>query len=564
MNGRYPPFIPSSGPGLATLAWTGFGIALLVTSSPAHALPFAWANFAQLHGTSLGEMKVTDSDPANSGDNVHLACDPADYGYTSGWPYPRSLLETIYQATSPGAGAPDYDQGPWDLNSANDTYATMQASGLNLFFADVNGTNQIMVRPSWEARDECNWLSWAALNDTIDHAQNNGLSTHDSYTGIFLGPGSQTEDDWACTDLEFIERARLEAADHPDIVKALLFDELWRLLEAPDHTWGTDGGTPLGATLPDGKHWDSSNVDALQEALAGNYLGPDANIYGQVDTLCRPKASSLSGSTVELWARMIPEGLPRYVVDSAVLGVPKDLAMTGSADFDFLAGQALAVAYELPVSVSEWQFMMPLRIELEFLSLNAATVDPALNPGLDLETIVNGTTVDTIALSSRTHKDIDSERLCLWSNVSPVPAGCSNSLLVSPYVPYTNTLTFNLSATADTDPNTDRIAYVWGVRLHMIDHATDQIISTSDYILPSDGAYSFHSNAVGDFPGAAGIASDNSAWRVRQHIDGVTIANADPKNPRINDEAFELLDRTRLCDPARAPGAAGNAQAVHC
>ncbi len=243
-------------------------------SRPAAAATWSWpSGGAPVQGAWNAELKVTDTDPDHRGDaddsSLTLFCEPPS-GTT--WPYGSTELERVYDASA----ALDHDSGIWALNSANDLRASALDDGVNLLLFYVwgnqdalfaSGTNEIKER-------ECAWHGLAAVDDLEEACRSfpppPWCGDGEVHTGILLGPpqASDMPDRWPCDALDFIERARDEAADHPDIHRVVAYDELWLILDGPETGFLQPHDTSTGS-LVEYRHWSSENVRALYRMAHG-------------------------------------------------------------------------------------------------------------------------------------------------------------------------------------------------------------------------------------------------------------------------------------------------------
>jgi len=223
-------------------------------------------------------MKVTDGLADHEG-NGSLTCDPG----TATWPYDTTELDRVYATST--SGLPDYAQGIWSLDSANDALLTMAEHNMNLYLASVNGGAEHLPWSSQEAN--CYWHSLAAIDDVVQYCLDNptdgDCSAYDeAYTGIVLAPGT-IDTKWPCDSWGFIKRARLEHNDHSDVLQVVAYDELWRLIDGPDTSifQSFDKATDSWKA-----HWTPVNVDALYTAAHASSVSRSEDINSTEDTSC--------------------------------------------------------------------------------------------------------------------------------------------------------------------------------------------------------------------------------------------------------------------------------------
>lgn len=503
---------------------------LIALTAPTVGHASSWATAVPVRGSALGEMKVTDTVPANEGSptgpyvpSASLTCDPAYTGAT--WPPTVSELD-VYYNTSTALGAPTpafpggeplfeplYEQGVWALNDANAMADVLELTGQNLYLADVGGDHWVPnPGTASAATHECNWLSLAALDDVLERRQSYGV---DIKTGIFLGVGTTAADDWACDYYKHIGRARQEADLHGNM-RVVYFDELWRTLYQPEtNLWSSTAGA----------HWAAWNVEALWEHVHGNYPGPDIDVFGNISTdgaNCPEKAVGTLGSAdLELWSRMQAPAIPRYVVPSAILGMPADPAGAGSTDpfYDFSSGDVARVSWDVspPPLPPTWQTTHPnWEVVVDFLyasSVGAGAPDQGLE--LELEVNFQPGSGGAVSLYQLDIYDVHRSRMCILSSAGTGAPLCGNAWVTGGM----NLLEFDLATTQPTTSHgLDRMVYLWGARVQYIDTDTGQAFATTDLAL-ADAAFN-----VGGSPGGAVYAQPNDFFLVSPWLDGVAIA----------------------------------------
>lgn len=115
---------------------------------------------------------------------------------------------------------------------------------------------------------------------------------------------------------------------------------------------------------------------------------------------------------------------------------------------------------------------------------------------------------------------------------------------------YVNTITFTLEPTDDTDPDLDRLAWIWAIKVEYTD-TSGEVFWKYDYLDMNLGPTFSTSSGVG----AAAIAQTNGQWRVAPWLDGVTV-NHDISEASFNPDAFDWMmahtcDWMHNLDPAR-------------
>ncbi len=546
---------------------TVVGTTILIVQT-AHAQSFATTS-GPIRGSIEGEVKVTDADPSHEGSPAFsgstyqyswaLTCDPDHYRTVSGgtpasWPFTTAELDHYYQTTTPTSGGipssePSYDAGVWALNDANSTISVLWSTGQNLYIADVNNAHSYVTTWGEEAaRNHCNWMSWAALNDVLqfrlDSATPNYLPT---YTGAALGAGGgDLVNRWACTYRDFIGRARQEGAEHPDIVKVIYFDELWRFMVGPEN-----------AIWHGGAHWTVDNVNALADMVqSGTYGGQDTDYTGATDSSC-PTSHTIAGTqALELWSRMFSPGIPRYIVPSAMLGVAADpVAVSGgtgdSSVYGFEGGDELTVTWTGITDGGTPTWPATWRVNLEFLYADGDH-SAAAGQGLLLTARVNGTATNSIPLFGKETVEIHRGTACLDSSFA-----CAHNVWKRGAA-RSNTISFTLSTTnTNTDLDVDRTAYVWAVRVNYVDTSTGNVFWTSDFLNPDSASYSQVDGGTANTLGSDALAQSNGdahptdpnladGWRVTDHLDGVAVTQHHGST-QFDSTAFDhLMEHT--CD----------------
>lgn len=455
------------------------------------------------------------------------------------WPYDTADLESLYWVTSPGSSL--YEYGVWELDSAVRTADLLVDGFHNIFLATVGEVEA----DRWQ--DTCKWASYAALNDHLD-ANVVGTALRPAslihpdlelvdelFTGIVLPRNKDSQAAWwGCSFQEMIERARDEAADHPDIAKVVTVDELGRFLDGPETTLYQVKDTSGGA-YASWSHWGPDNVAALRALARGDGLVPAVDDVdaigasapvGAIPSGC-PSSTPAAPSgdpDVELWARFLDVLVPRYVVPSVVLGV--------AADPDVVAGGAPSGAYAFDMANGDaaeasWTFTPPAPSTFEsshpnwcpVLSfLSASAVSPGLDPlQLELNVRVNGGLVPPLSgiPVDPTLRRADS----IFRDVAPLGGpGCL--VTPSPWNPTSsNTVRIEVAAAdSPTNVDEDRLLYVWNARVRYVDTSTG-VAFWSEELAPSTASFT-----VFGAPGSEVVATENTAWRVSESLDGVQIA----------------------------------------
>lgn len=510
-------------------------LAGVVASRPAVAAPlFSWGGNG-LQGAMNTQLKVTTGDASyafmNGAASNHCMVDST--GAQLAWPYDTTDLEKLYWVPVPGSSL--YEHGLWQLNSAVDT-ATLMVDGFhNIHVADVGDI------AASAAKYSCRWASFAALNDHLD-ANVVGVAVRPSSV---IGQGqiadelftvaalhreaNAVKDRWACDYADQIARVRSEAYDHPDIVKAVTLDELGRFLDGPE-TALYQARTAYGVPFQSYSHWSPGNVEALHRITSGQPMTPathDVDANGVANASCPTSITPyiLSGD-IDLWARMLDVLVPRYIVPSLVLGMPGDPDVrsggspSGDYSFNQSTGDAAVGTFVLAPPPSSVVAVHPgWAAEVEYLSVVASPFDDVLLTGLEaeLKVDVRGTVIPdlTTDLSTRKPDSIAIDSTCIGGPGCPAFAGRP-----SPWDAYgANTVTFTLAATAETDELDDRLHYIWNVKVRYVDVVTGQVLWDSGPLDPT-----WTTTGTLGSPGVEVLATDNAAWRVAAHLDGLQIA----------------------------------------
>jgi hypothetical protein len=311
----------------------------------------------------------------------NTTCGPTSAGVETAWPLPYDPgPDSVPPPPTTGAHA----QLDWSRNAAGRSLWRMADANLNLYLHQYNPVPGVF----WHVDHACDWLSWSALNDEIQREYDalviEDPSAEPIYTGLVLphgGPSQRHYNDlvsrgapW-CTYRDAAVRVRQEAADHPDIVRVAVVDELYRMLVGPD-------------TMFDGldNPFDVSHVEALRALLGeadaaaatsarqqceaviagGGALSPlyTEAVYADPDYLGSPVLGAdgyQAEAPVELWARMHAVTIPRFIVPSLILGTPKRPEVEGeppvstATDVTVLsAGASVSAAYTLPGGFVPW------------------------------------------------------------------------------------------------------------------------------------------------------------------------------------------------------------------
>lgn len=487
-------------------------------------------------------MKVTDIDTSNEADPDDASaatCDPDDHGVS--WPYSASDLAYVYDTY----GGDDYAGGVWSLNAAEETVDAMLATGQHINFVDVNGGQRWIpaAGTTGAAYTECNWYSFAALNDVMQDNWD-ASSDHDLHSGAVLGVGSgtATAQHWACTYWHFVERARQEADDHDDVVKAVLIDELNHVVDGPD-TWLHDRWNAANTTTSDyatepwsfqNSHWDRDNVEWLADMVDGSYGGPDDDKWGrsESDTGICPSADTLDGADIELWARVNDVAAARHIVPAAILGVPADPDYlydpsgggSPTGDYEFLAsnGDGMSVSFDLlapSFTVDPFVANPVWTVNVELLYTKAWSSDTAKQQDIELTVELNGTALHTSPIDL---DPVDMESIRRFSHCAGGSVYCATSAW---YTTGTNTIELSIAPTGDTDLDQDRTVYLWALRVQYINAVSGVVFYSSslDGGLPTDsnqGSYT-----ISGSPGAAALAELNDDWRFEDLLDGVVFSH---------------------------------------
>ncbi|MBL8615570.1 MAG: hypothetical protein JNM72_08190 [Deltaproteobacteria bacterium] len=247
----------------------------------------------------------------------------------------------------------DPDAVDWSRNAPGRTLEQMINLNLNLYLheSDAGIVLGVSERADWS----CQWHNLSALNDEIQAAlAQMPEGTEPIHTGLILGtwvpmpetPDGPDEDeepdapptaDWfwynepeetqalhACRYRDAIVRARQEAADHPQIHKLVIFDELHRLVRSPDNYWSVAkwSGEAVSVLSALAQETDGGQRAACNAALDARWNGgvdSELAVFAGYDpaTALSPAAEA----PVELWARISAAAVPRIIVPSVTIGV---------------------------------------------------------------------------------------------------------------------------------------------------------------------------------------------------------------------------------------------------
>jgi hypothetical protein len=478
-------------------------------------------------------------------------CGPTSAGVETAWPLPYDPgPDSVPPPPPTGAHA----QLDWSRNAAGRTLWRMADANLNLYLHQYNPVPGVF----WHVDHACDWLSWSALNDEIQREYDalviEDPSAEPIYTGLVLphgGPSQRYYNDlvsrgapW-CTYRDAAVRVRQEAADHPDIVRVAVVDELYRMLVGPDTMFeGLDNPfdvshvEALRALLGEADAAAATSARQQCEAViaGGGALSPlyTEAVYADPDYLGSPVLGAdgyQAEAPVELWARMHAVTIPRFIVPSLILGTPRRPDVEGEppvgteTDVTVLpAGASVSAAYVLPGGFTETPSSPAPDWEVTVQYLVHANVPVGANH-LQLQLFVNGTPQPgaTVAAAAPVAGASSAPSWLDRENVYMVEVPVTSSW--EPTSADANIVELRVvSVGGDTTDLHDHHFYVFGGTV-LITDTTGVYESTKFALDPEAAAFTSRSSAGTPGPCATAYTCMTSTpYLVGDQLDGVTVA----------------------------------------
>ena len=235
---------------------------------------------------------------------------------------------------------------------------------------------------------------------------------------------------------------------------------------------------------------------------------------------------------------MIDVGVPRYIVPSAVLGIPGEPEYVGESEpgggwptdtsgYRFNASNGDTATVSMTIVAPDDSVLAGHSVweaQVTFLWVPAAqqTVD------WKLTVEVNSTSAGGVDLDDEEVKEVHFTRLdgsAGWDSTTD----------------YANAVDISLVLNEDTRLDTDRIVYVWAVRVDYVDTSTGALLWRSEFHNMTDNATTDYSSS-GD-PGSELLATDNLSWLITDSLDGVEITHSIDAGDfdSVDEEAFAVM-----------------------
>jgi hypothetical protein len=452
----------------------------------------------------------------------------------------------------------------WSRNDPGRTITQLANLNLNLYLHESDSALSLGV--STNADWACDWHNLSALNDEIEATLAElPEGTPPIFTGLILRPwvpaldansdvpGNQPTLDYgwytsgdaahACRYRDAIVRGRQEAAEHPDIHRVVIIDELFRFVRGPDHYWPEAAWPPAAVGVLGALAREAS--PGAQRALCDDVLDTKWNggvAPVQLDT--EPGYDPALALTtapeepVELWARMHAASVPRLVVPSVIIGVlgaPPVGAPVAGADHQLAPGEAVQAWWNVWTRPSDTRLDWDhVRIWVDLLvNLNTNQGDD----GARLIVSINGVDQPALTLNQDVggKASIQYARAVVRMGMGGAPPGPWG---IDEFQP--NRVEVRIERASDWTRDSDVTATVFGgrVTLEQIDpSAPFTVVQTYVHALePAAANFGVFGTPGMATPGpvacgggaadlTAAICTDNSAFLVGDQLDGVSIAH---------------------------------------
>jgi hypothetical protein len=386
----------------------------------------------------------------------------------------------------------------WSLFDVEAMVDLSESLNVNLLLMDPSGNGAFAAYPN-----ECDWHNLARLDDALEEynlmsgSYVGGTDLHSG--GILPMLPSRTPCHWDYANQ--IERFRLEAADHPNVFRAVVLDETHRRVDTLENALFQTSTVDL---------WTSAEFESFSSMIRGN---------GATDPCGEPRV----GAPLELWARMVHASVPRLIVPAAVVGRPAcPLALeAGGAcpapgNWAFGAGDGAQVSWVIPPTsgLPVPAFGLSFGVWLEyFVNLSGEDADLYLGHRVNNQ----DRPAEEINAGDRGNLDIVLVEDCIGG------ALCSGTPVWN--FGGTNKISIGLRAEGGTNKATDRLATVWAARIVFRDGPVEL---ASYYLDPETGAF----KAVGNLAVSGGTAcgpetlcTTNAGQRIGDQIDGITLSH---------------------------------------
>ncbi len=469
-------------------------------------------------------------------------CDWLDEDTGVDWPYDAAELTLVYADTG-------YARGLWDMVDAPATVSAVNGVGAGIWAARLPA----LAREKHRGNGSCYWASWAAVDDVLERNRTPTLAGNvaDFDTmGLVGTPGAKKLRRLQPCHVRWLaERVRREADEHddagPGIVRGVLLDEPWKLLDTPDTwLWQPVESCPWTSLNQSVASWTKDDfAEMAAQFQTGTYAIPTAD-----HSACAPDpgsppsdcptdstAATIDGSDVEVWFRVLDAAMPRLILPSLVLGMPADPDHRPAPEGRWTPSLYCSDVYGFcegdEVTAWWWGLVDPGSALTDKVVLEYFYVVSDDDLPLDLTARVNGTVVTPMV-----YDDASST----WTAVSESVADTSVYQVVQrryciggvgcgggPWnVGGVNTIGLKLAptnltpgSTDSTEPFTDRLVYVWGVRVRVLSGGGEEVAELS--LPPEDATTNFVDAHGGNGPF---LATDNADWLVADQADAVVIA----------------------------------------